>query len=53
MKLLQKPAHWTPRMVMRQKTMRFPFAWSAKVREKRLNAVWKRIVSGPLYSELP
>jgi hypothetical protein len=36
MKPLQKPVRWTLRMVMRQKTMRFPFAWSARVREKRL-----------------
>jgi hypothetical protein len=30
MKPLQKPTHRTPRMVMRQKAMRFPFAWSAQ-----------------------
>jgi hypothetical protein len=53
MKPLPKPASRMPRMVMRQKPMRFPFAWSARVREKRLNAAWKRIVSGPLNDELP
>ena len=53
MKPLQKPVRRTLRMVMRQKTMRFPFAWSARVREKRLNAAWKIYVTGPLNSELP
>src|SRR6266702_7679800 len=30
MKPHPKPTSWMPRMVMRQKTMRFPFAWSAR-----------------------
>jgi hypothetical protein len=53
MKPLPKPASRMPLMVMRQKPMRFPFAWSARVREKRLNAAWKIYVSGPLNGELP
>jgi hypothetical protein len=53
MKPLLKPAHWTPRMVMRQKTMRFLFARPARVREKRLNAVWKSYVSGPFNGKPP
>jgi len=53
MKPLQKLARRTLRMVMRQKTMCFPFPWPARVREKRLSATWKSIVSGALNDELP
>ncbi len=52
-KPLQKPTHRIPRMVMCQKTMRFPFARPARVREKRSNAAWKIYVSGPLNGKLP
>ena len=50
---LLKASQRAARKELRQKTMRFLFAWSARVREKRLNAAWKIYVSGPLYGELP
>jgi len=50
---LGKPLCRTLRMVMRQKTMCFPFLRPARVREKRLNTVWKIYVSGPLNGQLP
>jgi hypothetical protein len=50
---LGKPPRRTLRMVMRLKTMCFPFLRPARVREKRLNTAWKIYVSGPLNGQLP
>ncbi len=49
MKSPQKPIHRTPRTVMGQKTMLFPFTRPARVREKRLNAAWKIYESEPFH----
>ena len=48
MKRLQKATHRTPRMLMRQKTMRFPFAWTAygpsKTAQCCLEKFWVRTI---------
>jgi len=51
--LLQERLHHATRTIMRQKTQSSPFAWSIRVREKRLPTAWKIYESEPFYGELP
>jgi hypothetical protein len=49
MTLLLKFSQHAARKELRQKTHRFPFTQSIRVREKRLNVVWKSYESGPFH----